>query len=46
MFTPEQVRTLLLAWRARDVYIVHGPEETEEVFQLPEAVSQSSCMCL
>ena len=34
---PRRLRTFRPGWRARETYIVHGPDEFEEVFELEEA---------
>lgn len=37
VFTTESIENIPAGWRARETYIVHGPEEFEEVFELAEA---------
>jgi hypothetical protein len=36
VFTSESIENLPAAWRARESYIVHGPDEFEEIFELAE----------
>ena len=36
-FVSESMENTPLGWRARESYIVHGPDEFEEVFELAEA---------
>jgi hypothetical protein len=36
VFTTESIENIPAGWRARETYIVHGPEEIEEVFELAE----------
>jgi len=37
VFTAEATENIPSGWRARETYIVHGPDEFEEVFELSEA---------
>lgn len=37
VFTTEAIENISPGWRARETYIVHGPDEFEEVFELAEA---------
>lgn len=37
MFTTEALENIPAGWRARETYVVHGPDEFEEVFELAEA---------
>jgi hypothetical protein len=37
VFTTESIENIPAGWRARETYIVHGPDEFEEVFDLAEA---------
>ena len=37
VFTTEAIENIPSGWRARETYIVHGPDEFEEVFELSEA---------
>jgi hypothetical protein len=37
VFTTESIENIPAGWRARETYIVHGPDEFEEVFELAEA---------
>lgn len=36
-FTTESIENIPAGWRARETYVVHGPDEFEEVFELAEA---------
>ena len=36
-FTSEAIENIPFGWRARETYIVHGPDEFEEVFELAES---------
>lgn len=36
VFTSEAIENIPPGWRARETYIVHGPDEFEEVFELAE----------
>ena len=36
VFTSEAIENIPAGWRARETYIVHGPDELEEVFELSE----------
>jgi hypothetical protein len=36
-FTTEAIENIPPGWRARETYLVHGPDEFEEVFELAEA---------
>jgi hypothetical protein len=35
-FTTEAIENIPAGWRARETYVVHGPDEFEEVFELAE----------
>lgn len=37
VFTSEAIENIPAGWRARETYIVHGPDTFEEVFELAEA---------
>jgi hypothetical protein len=37
VFTTEAIENIPAGWRARETYVVHGPDEIEEVFELAEA---------
>ena len=37
MFTTEFIENIPPGWRARETYLVHGPDEFEEIFELGEA---------
>lgn len=37
MFTTEAIENIPTGWRARATYIVHGPDEFEEIFDLAES---------
>ena len=37
VFTTEAIENIPPGWRARETYIVHGPDEFEEIFELAEA---------
>ena len=37
VFVTEAIENIPAGWRARETYIVHGPDEIEEVFELAEA---------
>ena len=36
VFTTEAIENIPAGWRARETYVVHGPDEFEEVFELAE----------
>jgi hypothetical protein len=36
-FTSEAIENIPFGWRARETYIVHGPDEFEEIFELAES---------
>jgi len=36
VFTTESIENIPAGWRARETYLVHGPDEFEEVFELAE----------
>ena len=36
-FTTESIENIPAGWRARETYVVHGPDAFEEVFELAEA---------
>lgn len=37
VFTTEAIENIPAGWRARETYVVHGPDDFEEVFELAEA---------
>jgi len=37
VFTTESIENIPAGWRARESYLVHGPDEFEEVFELAES---------
>jgi hypothetical protein len=37
VFTTESIENIPAGWQARETYLVHGPDEFEEVFELAEA---------
>jgi hypothetical protein len=37
VFTTEAIENIPPGWRARETYVVHGPDEFEEIFELAEA---------
>jgi hypothetical protein len=37
VFTTESIENIPAGWRARETYVVHGPDEFEELFELAEA---------
>ena len=37
IFTTESIENIPAGWRARETYVVHGPDEFEEVFELAES---------
>lgn len=37
VFTTESIENIPAGWRARETYLVHGPDEFEEVFELAES---------
>ena len=37
VFTTEAIENIPAGWRARETYVLHGPDELEEVFELAEA---------
>ena len=37
VFTTESIENIPSGWRARETYLVHGPDEFEEVFELAES---------
>ena len=37
VFSTEAIENVPAGWRARETYIIHGPDEFEEVFELSEA---------
>ena len=37
VFTTESIENIPSGWRARETYLVHGPDEFEEVFELAQA---------
>jgi hypothetical protein len=39
VFTTESIENIPAGWRARETYVVHGPDEFEEIFELAEAGS-------
>jgi hypothetical protein len=36
-FTSESIENIPAGWRARETYVVHGPDAIEEIFELAEA---------
>jgi hypothetical protein len=36
-FTTESIENVPAGWRARETYVVHGPDEFEEIFELAQA---------
>ena len=36
-FVSENMENTPAGWRARETYIVHGPDEVEEIFELAQA---------
>jgi hypothetical protein len=36
VFTSEAIENIPAGWRARETYVVHGPDEFEEIFELAE----------
>ena len=36
VFTTESIENIPPGWRARETYVVHGPDEFEEIFELAE----------
>ena len=37
VFTTESIENIPAGWRARESYVVHGPDEFEEIFELAES---------
>ena len=37
VFTSESIENIPAGWRARETYVVHGPDEFEEIFELAQA---------
>jgi len=37
VFTTESIENIPSGWRARETYLVHGPDEFEEIFELAES---------
>ena len=37
VFITESIENIPAGWRARETYVVHGPDEFEEIFELAEA---------
>lgn len=37
VFTTEAIENVPAGWRARETYVVHGPDEIEEIFELAES---------
>jgi hypothetical protein len=37
VFTTEAIENIPAGWRARETYVVHGPDEIEEIFELAES---------
>jgi hypothetical protein len=37
VFTSESLENVPAAWRARETYVVHGPDDFEEIFELAES---------
>jgi hypothetical protein len=36
VFTSESIENIPVGWRARETYVVHGPDEFDEIFELAE----------
>lgn len=36
VFTTEAIENIPAGWRARETYLVHGPDEFEEIFELAQ----------
>lgn len=36
VFTTESIENIPPGWRARETYVIHGPDEVEEIFELAE----------
>jgi hypothetical protein len=36
VFTTEAIENIPAGWRARETYVIHGPNEFEEIFELAE----------
>jgi len=43
VFTSEAIENIPAGWRARETYVVTGPDEFEEVFELAEP-GKPSCI--
>jgi hypothetical protein len=37
VFTSEAIENIPAGWRARETYLIHGPDDFEEIFELAEA---------
>lgn len=37
VFTTESIENIPPGWRARETYVIHGPDEVEEIFELAES---------
>jgi hypothetical protein len=37
VFTTESIENIPAGWRARETYVVHSPDEFEEIFELAES---------
>jgi hypothetical protein len=37
VFTTEAIENIPAGWQARETYVVHGPDDVEEIFELAEA---------
>lgn len=37
VFRTESIENIPAGWRARETYVIHGPDEYEEIFELAEA---------
>lgn len=37
VFTSEAIENIPAGWRARETYVVHGPDEIEEIFELADS---------
>ena len=37
VFTTESIENIPAGWRARETYVVHGPDDFEEIFELAQA---------
>jgi hypothetical protein len=37
VFTSEAIENIPAGWRARETYVIHGPDDFEEIFELAAA---------